>query len=217
VRSMSLRKGDELISMDILPSQVIASMAESDEAEVETEELEVVEAEVTEVTEAAEVAEVDTDQGPWALVITTGGLGKRVPVAQFRLQNRAGMGLRAIKFRKKGDQLAAMQVVGEDDEIILVTSRGIIIRQAVKAISRQSRAATGVRVQRLDEDDAIVAVALVPPSGEALAEAEALAGGEALAEGELLAEGEVATEGEALIEVAAEEVEEEEVEEEGEE
>lgn len=170
VRSMSLRKGDELISMDILPSQVIASMLESDEAEVEevdVEAMEVVEAVEASETGEAEVAEVtDADQGPWALIITTGGMGKRVPVAQFRLQNRAGLGLRAIKFRKKGDQLAAMQVVGEDDEIILVTSRGIIIRQAVKAISRQSRAATGVRVQRLDEDDAIVAVALVPSSGE---------------------------------------------------
>jgi DNA gyrase subunit A len=163
VRSMSLRKGDELISMDILPSQVIANMSESDE--VEEAELEGVETDVELVEgEAAEAA--DADQGPWALIITTGGLGKRVPVSQFRLQNRAGLGLRAIKFRKKGDQLAAMQVVGNDDEIILVTSRGIIIRQAVKAISRQSRAATGVRVQRLDEDDAIVAVALVPSSGE---------------------------------------------------
>ena len=176
VRSMSLRKGDELISMDILPSQVIASMSESDEAEVEEVDVEAVEVlEAVEAVETSEISEtgeaevtevVDADQGPWALIITTGGMGKRVPVAQFRLQNRAGLGLRAIKFRKKGDQLAAMQVVGEDDEIILVTNRGIIIRQAVKAISRQSRAATGVRVQRLDEDDAIVAVALVPASGE---------------------------------------------------
>jgi len=149
VRSMSLRSGDELISMDILPSQVVAQVAEADAPENESEEM------------------LDTEtsqQGPWALVITTGGLGKRVPVTQFRLQNRAGMGLRAIKFRKQGDRLAALQVVNEDDEIVLVSSRGIIIRQAVKAISCQSRAATGVRVQRLDEDDAIVAVALVPPA-----------------------------------------------------
>jgi len=203
VRSMSLRKGDELISMDILPSQVIASMSESiDEAEVEDIEVDAVEAvEAVEALEAvdvetsdmsetgeAEVAEVaDADQGPWALIITTGGMGKRVPVAQFRLQNRAGLGLRAIKFRKKGDQLAAMQVVGEDDEIILVTSRGIIIRQAVKAISRQSRAATGVRVQRLDEDDAIVAVALVPASGEGTEE-EAIEGESEELTGEIASE-----------------------------
>ena len=155
---MALRAGVELISMDILPSQVVATIAENDAPEVEAEE------------------ELDLEcsrQGPWALVITTGGLGKRVPVSQFRLQNRAGMGLRSIKFRKAGDRLAALQVVNENDEIVLVTSRGIIIRQAVNAISCQSRAATGVRVQKLDGDDAIVAVALVPPSsGEASGEEE---------------------------------------------
>lgn len=160
VKSMALRNGDELISMDVLPSQVIASIAEGDEIEVETE---------------TEELEADCrNQGPWALVITMGGLGKRVPVSQFRLQKRAGMGLRAIKFRKTNDKLAALQIVNEDDEIIMVTSRGIIIRQAVNAISCQSRAATGVRVQRLDDDDAIVAVALVPPSnGEEIEEEEA--------------------------------------------
>jgi DNA gyrase subunit A len=160
VKAMSLRNGDELISMDILPSQVVDSLVETVaesaeaievEAELETEELD---------------AELPRNQGPWALVITMGGLGKRVPVSQFRLQNRAGMGLRAIKFRKTDDRLAALQVVGEDDELMMVTSRGIIIRQAVSAIPRQSRMATGVRVQRLDEDDAIAAVALVPPVNE---------------------------------------------------
>jgi DNA gyrase subunit A len=151
VKAMALKKDDELISMDILPSQVVASIAESDEAEVDSE---------TEELEAC------NSQGPWALVITMGGLGKRVPVTQFRLQNRAGMGLRSIKFRKVNDRLAALRIVNENDEIILITSRGIIIRQAVKAISCQSRAATGVRVQKLDGDDAIVAVALVPPMAE---------------------------------------------------
>jgi DNA gyrase subunit A len=151
VKAMALRNGDELISMDILPSQVVASIAESDEADVECE--------VEELTEND-----PRNQGPWALIITMGGLGKRVPVGQFRLQKRAGMGLRSIKFRKTGDRLAALQIVNDSDEIIMVTSRGIIIRQAVNAISCQSRAATGVRVQRLDGDDAIVAVALVPPA-----------------------------------------------------
>lgn len=160
VKAMALKKGDELISMDILPSQVVANIAEGDEAEVEGE------------AEELDVAECGS-QGPWALVITMGGLGKRVPVTQFRLQNRAGMGLRAIKFRKADDRLASLRIVNESDEIILITSRGIIIRQAVNAISCQSRAATGVRVQRLDGDDAIVAVALVPPvSAEEEREAE---------------------------------------------
>jgi DNA gyrase subunit A len=115
------------------------------------------------------------------------------------------MGLRAIKFRKQGDQLAALQIVGEDDEIILVTNRGIIIRQAVSAISRQSRNATGVRVQRLDEDDAIAAVALVPPSGETAAAAIIAETVEANVEAIAEALEEEALEGEALEEEALEE------------
>ncbi len=152
VKSMSLKKGDELIGMDILPSQVIAQI----EAAADTEEIE--------DSDATEDIAVPAGTGPWILVVTTGGLGKRVPVTQFRLQNRAGMGVLAIKFRKKGDKLAALRVVNADEEMMIVTNRGIIIRQAIDAISSQSRMATGVRVQKLDDDDAIMAVALVPPT-----------------------------------------------------
>ena len=91
---------------------------------------------------------------------------------QFRLQNRAGMGLKAMKFRISDDELVATHVVHPEDELMLVTNRGIIIRQATDSISTQSRMATGVRVQRLDSDDAIAAVALVPPLEEEEEEGE---------------------------------------------
>jgi DNA gyrase subunit A len=154
VKSMSLKKGDELISMDILPSQVIEQMV----AAIEDPGVDDIDDTV------AEDVTVPAGEGPWILVVTTGGLGKRVPVTQFRLQNRAGMGVLAIKFRKKGDRLAALRVVNPDEEMMIVTNRGIIIRQAINAISPQSRMATGVRVQKLDDDDAIMAVAIVPAS-----------------------------------------------------
>ena len=74
VRSMNLRAGDELVSMDVLPvelaDQIAASADDGDD----------------EGTPASE--------GPWVLVASAAGLGKRVPVTQFRLQKRAGMGLR---------------------------------------------------------------------------------------------------------------------------
>ncbi|MEL6216623.1 MAG: DNA gyrase C-terminal beta-propeller domain-containing protein, partial [Pseudomonadota bacterium] len=89
-------------------------------------------------------------------------MGKRVPIELFRLQNRAGMGLKALKFRLDDDSLVAVLVVNESEELMLVTNRGIIIRQRVNDISIQSRSAQGVRLQRLDEDDAIAAVAVVP-------------------------------------------------------
>lgn len=154
VKAMKLKKGDELISMDILPAQVIAGIADAADDE------DILESETEELTEE------ETTDGPWILAITNGGYGKRVPIAQFRLQRRAGMGVRAIKFKSKTDCLASLHVVNAEDELMIVSNRGIIIRQAVDAISLQSRAATGVRVQRLDSEDAIAAVALVPPAPE---------------------------------------------------
>jgi DNA gyrase subunit A len=166
VRAMNLRSGDQLIGMDILPSAIVAELAtESESEQADLAELET--AELVEVDTEDTVEELATDNpGPWVLVVTTGGFGKRVPVAQFRLQNRAGKGLTATKFKAKSlqDQLSALRIVNADEELMIVTNRGIIIRQAVAAISSQSRSATGVRLQRIDEDDAIAAVTIVPAS-----------------------------------------------------
>ena len=140
VRSMSLRDGDKIISMDILSSLVVEAIESAAEGEEDT----------------------TADMGPWALVVAAGGLGKRVPVSNFRLQNRAGMGLVAIKFRSDDDELVALRIAEPDDELMIVSARGVIMRQSVNAISIQSRMATGVQLQRLDSDDAIAAVALVP-------------------------------------------------------
>jgi len=170
VRAMKLREEDAAIGMDILPSQIVAHIAssESDEDDDNSDD-------------SAAAASL----GPWVLAVTAGGYGKRVPVEQFRLQKRAGMGLKAIKFRLEGDYLVALPVVHSGDELMVITNRGIIIRQTIDAISPQSRMATGVRVQRLDDDDAIAAVAIVPPVDDeeaSLEEAEAAA--EAAAESE---------------------------------
>jgi DNA gyrase subunit A len=167
VKSMKLKDKDELIGMDILPAAILDTLDTGTEGDIE---------ETAEIEETLETADIENTEetteatntnstGPWVLVITMGGYGKRVPVSQFRLQNRAGQGLMATKFknRKTKDKLATLRIVNSDEEIMMATNRGIIIRQAVNAISIQSRSATGVRVQRLDEDDAITGVAIVPP------------------------------------------------------
>ncbi len=76
------------------------------------------------------------------------------------------MGVKAIRFRKATEELAALRIVNADDEFMIITNRGIIIRCDVNAVSLQSRQASGVRVQKLDSKDAIAAIALVPPSVE---------------------------------------------------
>jgi DNA gyrase subunit A len=151
VRSMNLRAGDSLVSMDVLPAeladQIAASADEGDEGGDEGE--------------TAAVAE-----GPWVLVASASGLGKRVPVTQFRLQKRAGMGLRAMKFRTDADELVGLRVLGAGEELLLVSEKGVIVRTSADAIPQQSRAATGVRLQRLDKGDRLADVVLVPPEAE---------------------------------------------------
>ncbi|MEB3322085.1 MAG: DNA gyrase C-terminal beta-propeller domain-containing protein, partial [Synechococcaceae cyanobacterium] len=172
VRAMNLRSGDSLVSMDVLPAELADRVARSAEEAGEGED---------------ESEEVAASEGPWVLVASASGLGKRVPVDQFRLQKRAGMGLRAMKFRREADTLVGLRVLGPGEELLLVSERGVIVRVAADAIPQQSRAATGVRLQRLDAGDRLVEVVLVPPAAE---EAEEVAdvpeeGGDAVEEGEV--------------------------------
>jgi DNA gyrase subunit A len=149
VRAMNLRPGDQLVSMDVLPVE-LADRVESISAEAEEEDTE----------------EVAPSEGPWVLVASASGLGKRVPVDQFRLQKRAGMGLRCMKFRRDGDVLVGLKVLGAGEELLLVSEKGVIVRMQADAVPQQSRAATGVRLQRLDAGDRLSEVVLVPPAAE---------------------------------------------------
>ncbi|KGF90637.1 MULTISPECIES: DNA gyrase subunit A [Prochlorococcus] len=146
VKSMNLRAGDNLVSMDVLTSDLVDELAKNEDL---TEEID-------------ENLEDNSSEGPWVLIASGFGLGKRVPVTQFRLQKRAGMGLRAIKFRIKDDVLVCLKVLGEGEELLFVTEKGVIVRTNADKISQQSRAATGVKLQRLDEGDHLSEVVLVP-------------------------------------------------------
>jgi DNA gyrase subunit A len=150
VRAMNLRPGDQLVSMDVLPAELADRVASSAVAGGDDDEAE----------------EVAPSEGPWVLVAAASGLGKRVPVDQFRLQKRAGMGLRAIKFRHKGDVLVGLKVLGAGEELLLVSEKGVIVRTQADAVPQQSRAATGVRLQKLDARDRLAEVVLVPPAPE---------------------------------------------------
>ncbi len=92
------------------------------------------------------------------LILAESGIGKRINIKEFRLQKRAGLGLRSIKL-KVGDFLAGGAIVTNDDEVIIVSEKGTVSRQSVKPISKQGRAARGVRVQKLDSKDKVVAFA----------------------------------------------------------
>ena len=104
------------------------------------------------------------EPAPWVLVASAHGRGKRVAMEEFPVQARAGMGRRALKFRDSGDALISLRILGEAEEVLLVSEQGVIVRLQADQISQQSRAATGVRLQRLGAEDHLVEVVLVPPA-----------------------------------------------------
>jgi DNA gyrase subunit A len=97
------------------------------------------------------------------LVVTSKGFGKRTSVDEYKIQARGGKGLLTYdksKFKKTGKLIGA-EVVKDDDEIILINSKGIIIRIEAKGVSVLGRATQGVKIMRAEEDIEIISMAKV--------------------------------------------------------
>src|SRR5580765_2479961 len=95
------------------------------------------------------------------LVLTETGYGKRVPLTDFRRKHRGGqgVGLISLEGRKTGDVAAVQQVTEEDEELLLISAGGQVIRTETNSINRYSSSARGVIVMRLAEGDKVVAIA----------------------------------------------------------
>jgi DNA gyrase subunit A len=106
-----------------------------------------------------EFATFDPAEDNDILVVTDRGFGKRTKISEFRLQKRGGFGIKLIQLTDKNGVVAAIRYVWEEDEILIVTEGGMLIRTNVSGISRFGRAAQGVRVIRLNEGDRVVSVA----------------------------------------------------------
>jgi DNA gyrase subunit A len=95
------------------------------------------------------------------LVLTETGYGKRVRLSEFRTMRRGPQGVRLISLegRKTGDVAAVQQVTEEDEELLLISAGGQVIRTETNTINRYSSGARGVIVMRLAEGDRVVAIA----------------------------------------------------------
>ena len=96
-------------------------------------------------------------------VITERGYGKRTSVLEYPEHHRGGQGVFTITMTDKKGNLAAMKVVRPDDEMMIITEEGVIVRTPVSGVSQQGRATQGVRVMDVAEKDRVTALAL---SGE---------------------------------------------------
>ncbi len=139
VKGISLRKGDFVVEMDVLPA---SGEAVSDEAPEETDS----EAEV-----------IATDDRGYILTVTERGFGKRTPVSRYSLVHRGGMGVINIKVTDKNGKVAGIAHVVDDDQLLLITEQGMIIRTSVADLRSMGRSTQGVRVINVDENDRVVA------------------------------------------------------------
>lgn len=97
--------------------------------------------------------------GADVLIVTENGYGKRVPLTEFKTQRRGGKGVKSIELTRKNGDVVASKIVSAEDELVILTSEGQIIRLEVEDISVQKRYARGVLLMRLPEDDRIVSFA----------------------------------------------------------
>jgi DNA gyrase subunit A len=95
------------------------------------------------------------------LVVTDRGYGKRSELSDYRVTNRGGKGVITVKTTEKVGKLISIKEVTDSDDLMIITSRGILIRQKVKDIRVMGRNAQGVRLIKLDDKDRISAVARI--------------------------------------------------------
>jgi DNA gyrase subunit A len=102
--------------------------------------------------------------GACLLTLCEGGYGKRTLLDDYRPQSRGGMGLKDIQTTERNGKVVQVAVVGDDDEVVLISAQGMVIRTRVREVSCIGRNTQGVRVMNLKPGDRLLAGAVVEPS-----------------------------------------------------
>jgi DNA gyrase subunit A len=94
-------------------------------------------------------------QGEALLLVSEYGLGKRTKLSEFKCQNRGGKGLKCYKITEKSGNIVGFKAVNEDNEIMLITNQGIVIRTGCDEISMLGRNTTGVKLINIDAENGV--------------------------------------------------------------
>ena len=100
-------------------------------------------------------------QGDYLLIVSEHGLGKRTSIGEFTVQNRGGKGVKCYKITEKTGNVVGVKAVNEDNEVMLITTEGIIIRIPCSDISILGRITSGVKVMNVGENISIASIAKV--------------------------------------------------------
>lgn len=119
-----------------------------------------------------DVTQSDSDDE--ILVVTENGYGKRTPVNDYRLSNRGGKGIKTATITERNGNIVCITSVNGQEDLMVVTNSGVIIRIDIQDISQNGRAAQGVRLIKLSDDQFVSTVAKVSEEDKAAEEAEDL-------------------------------------------
>ena len=123
--------------------------------------------------EGDEVVGLDVlSEGQNILVVTDKGYGKQTTEADYRSTRRGGLGVKTINLNERNGRLEAIAAVNGDEDIMVVTDGGVIIRFAIEDVSTLGRATQGVRLMRLDDNHGVATVAVVKSVDAEIDEAE---------------------------------------------
>ncbi|MDU0204304.1 DNA gyrase subunit A [Paenibacillus sp. MAH-36] len=95
------------------------------------------------------------------LIVTTKGFGKRTPVSEYRIQTRGGKGIKTLNITDKNGPVVGLKVVQEDEDLMIITASGTVIRTSMDGISVMGRNTQGVRLINIREDDEVGTLARV--------------------------------------------------------
>ncbi|RIO84620.1 DNA gyrase subunit A [Staphylococcus gallinarum] len=114
-----------------------------------------------------------SDSNDEILVVTENGYGKRTPVNDYRLSNRGGKGIKTATITERNGNIVCITTVNGEEDLMVVTNSGVIIRIDVQDISQNGRAAQGVRLIKLSDEQYVSTVAKVSEDDEESADTEA--------------------------------------------
>ena len=100
-------------------------------------------------------------QGDYLLIASEKGMGKRTSMSEFSVQNRGGKGVKCYKITEKTGNVVGVKAVNDDNEVMMITTEGIIIRIACSDISILGRITSGVKLMKLDEKVSVASIAKV--------------------------------------------------------
>lgn len=114
----------------------------------------------------ASLLDADTE----VLVLTENGYGKRTKASEYPVKGRGGKGIKTANITAKNGPLAGLTTVRGDEDILVITNKGVIIRFNVDSVSQTGRATLGVRLMRMEDDAKVVTMAVVEPEPDEIVE-----------------------------------------------